>query len=163
MRLSKLFIKHCPEVAELYITPRNCGFYECNGAEAVALGARVVQDTGQAGALIIGGATVGITPQGLYYMEGHDLPRLYNKNAGGRAFDILPDRQKVDIIFKKDGDRRPCYNLTLYYYSTGELEAVDLGYPPEWISIRILKRCLDRVSITVTSSSTSKTRYTIWE
>lgn len=70
MRLSRLFIKHCPGVAELYITPRNCGFYECNGAEAVAPGARVVQDTGQAGALIIGGATVGITPQGLYYVGG---------------------------------------------------------------------------------------------
>ena len=163
MKLSKMLIKHCPEVAELYITPRNLGFYECNGVEAIALGARVVQDTGQAGALIVSGATVGITPQGLYYMEGHALPRLYNKNAGGRAFDILPDRQKVDIIFKKDGDRRPCYKLTLYYYSTGELEAVDLGYPPEWISIRILKNCLGRVSITVTSSSTSKTRYTIWE
>ena len=153
-----MFVKHCPEVAELYITPRNLGFYECNGVEAFALGARVVQ-----GALIIGGATVGITPQGLYYMEGHALPRLYNKNAGGKAFGILPDGQKVVVIFKKEGDRRPCYNLTLYYYSTGELEAVDLGYPPEWISIRILKNCLGRVSITATSSSTSKTRYTIWE
>ena len=163
MRLSKMFIKHCPEVAELYITPRNLGFYECNGVEAIALGARVVQDTGQAGALIIGGATVGITPQGLYYMEGHALPRLYNKTAGGKAFGILPDGQKVVVIFKKEGDRRPCYNLTLYYYSTGELEAVDLGYPPEWISIRILKNCLGRVSITATSSSTSKTRYKIWE
>ena len=163
MRLSKMFVKHCPEVAELYITPRNLGFYECNGAEAIALGAHVVQDTGQAGALIIGGATVGITPQGLYYMEGHALPRLYNKNAGGRAFNILPDGQKVDVIFKKEGDRRPCYNITLYYYSTGEIEAVDIGYPPEWISLRILKRCLDRVSITATASSTSKTRYTIWE
>lgn len=163
MRLNKMFVKHCPEIAELYITPRNLGFYECNGVEAIALGAHVVQDTGQAGALIVSGATVGITPQGLYYMEGHALPRLYNKNEGGRAFDILPDGQKVDIIFKKDGDRRPCYNLTLYYYSTGELEAVDLGYPPEWISIRILKRCLDRVSITATASSISKTRYTIWE
>ena len=163
MRLSKMLVKHCPEVAELYITPRNLGFYECNGVEAIALGAHVVQDTGQAGALIIGGATVGITPQGLYYVGGNDLPRLYNRNEGGRAFDILPDRQKVDVIFKKEGDRRPCYNLTLYYYSTGELEAVDLGYPPEWISIRILKRCLDRVSITATASSTSKTRYTIWE
>lgn len=50
----------------MYITPRNPGFYECNGVEAVALGARVVQDTGQAGALIVSGATVGITPQGLY-------------------------------------------------------------------------------------------------
>lgn len=158
MRLSKMFVKHCPEIAELYITPRNLGFYECNGAEAFALGARVVQ-----GALIIGGATVGITPQGLYYMGGHDLPRLYNKTAGGRAFNILPDGQKVVVIFKKEGDRRPCYNLTLYYYSTGELEAVDLGYPPEWISIRILKKCLGRVSITATSSSTSKTRYKIWE
>ena len=108
-------------------------------------------------------ATVGITPQGLYYMEGHALPRLYNKNAGGRAFNILPDGQKVDVIFKKEGDRRPCYNLTLYYYSTGEIEAVDIGYPPEWISVRILKRCLDRVSITATASSTSKTRYKIWE
>ena len=163
MRLSKMLVKHCPEVAELYITPRNLGFYECNGVESFALGARVVQDTGQAGALIIGGATVGITPQGLYYMEEHALPRLYNKNAGGRAFNILPDGQKVDVIFKKEGDRRPCYNITLYYYSTGELEAVDLGYPPEWISIRILKRCLDRVSITATASSTSKTRYKIWE
>ena len=163
MRLSKMFVKHCPEVAELYITPRNLGFYECNGVEAIALGAHVVQDTGQAGALIIGGATVGITPQGLYYVGGNDLPRLYNRNEGGRAFDILPDRQKVDVIFKKEGDRRPCYNLTLYYYSTGELEAVDIGYPPEWISIRILKRCLDRVSITATASSSSKTRYTIWE
>lgn len=95
MRLSKMYVKHCPGIAELYITPRNLGFYECNGVEAVALGARVVQDTD--------------------------------------------------------------------YYSTGELEAVDLGYPPEWISIRILKRCLDRVSITATASSTSKTRYTIWE
>lgn len=163
MRLSKMFVKHCPEVAELYITPRNLGFYECNGVEVIALGARVVQDTGQAGALIVSGAAVGITPQGLYYMEGHALPRLYNKNAGGKAFGILPDGQKVVVIFKKEGDRRPCYNLTLYYYSTGELEAVDLGYPPEWISIRILKRCLDRVSITATASSTSKTRYTIWE
>lgn len=107
MRLNRMFIKHCPEIAELYITPRNLGFYECNGVEAVALGARVVQDTGQAGALIIGGATVGITPQGLYYMEGHDLPRLYNRNAGGKAFDILPDGQKVDVLFKKEGDRRP--------------------------------------------------------
>lgn len=151
-------MKHCPEIAELYITPRNLGFYECNGVEA-----RVVQDTGQAGALIISDATVGITPQGLYYMEEHDLPRLYNRNAGGRAFDILPDGQKVVVLFKKEGDRRPYYSLTLYYYSTGELEAVDLGYPPEWISIRILKRCLDRVSITATASSTSKTRYTIWE
>lgn len=159
MKLSKMFIKHCPEIAELYITPRNCGFYECNGAEVVALGARVVQ----AGALIVSGATVGITPQGLYYIEGHDLPRLYNKNAGGRAFDILPDGQKVDVLFKKEGDRRPYYKLTLYYYSTGELEAVDLGYPPEWISIRILKNCLGRVSITAASSATSKTRYTIWE
>lgn len=159
MRLSKLFIKHCPEVAELYITPRNLGFYECNGAEAVALGARVVQ----AGALIVSGATVGITPQGLYYMEGHDLPRLYNKNAGGRAFDILPDGQKVALLFKKEGDRRPYYNLTLYYYSTGEIEAVDIGYPPEWISVRISKRCLDRVSVTATSSATSKTRYVVWE
>lgn len=161
MRLSKMLVKYCPEVAELYITPRNLGFYECNGVEAVALGARVVQDTGQAGALIIGGATVGVTPQGLYYMAEHDLPGLYNKTAGGKAFGILPDEQKVVVIFKKEGDRRPCYNLTLYYYSTGELEAVDLGYPPEWISIRILKRCLDRVSITATSSS--KTRYKIWE
>ena len=163
MRLNRMFVKHCPEVAELYITPRNLGFYECNGVEAFALGARVVQDTGQAGALIIGGATVGITPQGLYYMEGHDLPRLYNKTAGGKAFNILPDGQKVDVIFKKEGDRRPCYNLTMYYYSTGEIEAVDIGYPPEWISVRILKRCLDRVSITATASSISKTRYTIWE
>ena len=163
MRLNRMFVKHCPEVAELYITPRNLGFYECNGVEAIALGARVVQDTGQAGALIIGGATVGITPQGLYYMEGHALPRLYNKTAGGKAFNILPYGQKVVVIFKKEGDRRPCYNLTLYYYSTGELEAVDLGYPPEWISIRILKNCLGRVSITATSSSTSKTRYNIWE
>lgn len=159
MRLSRMAMKHCPEIAELYITPRNCGFYECNGAEAVALGARVVQ----AGALIIGGATVGITPQGLYYMSAHDLPRLYNRNEGGRAFDILPDGQKVAVLFKKEGDRRPYYNLTLYYYSTGELEAVDLGYPPEWISIRILKNCLGRVSITATASATSKTRYTIWE
>lgn len=163
MRLSRMAMKHCPEIAELYITPRNLGFYECNGVEAVALGARVVQDTGQAGALIIGGATVGITSQGLYYMSAHDLPLLYNKNAGGKAFGILPDGQKVVVLFKKEGDRRPYYNLTLYYYSTGELEAVDLGYPPEWISIRILKRCLDRVSITATASSTSKTRYTIWE
>ena len=159
MRLSRMSMKHCPEIAELYITPRNLGFYECNGVEAVALGARVVQ----AGALIIGGATVGITPQGLYCMAEHDLPRLYNKNAGGRAFDILPDGQKVTVLFKKDGDRRPYYNLSLYYYSTGELEAVDLGYPPEWVSVRILKRCLDRVSITATSSATSKTRYMIWE
>ena len=163
MRLSKMLIKHCPEVAELYIEPHNIGFYECNGVEAVALGARVVQDTGQAGALIIGGATVGITPQGLYYMEGHALPRLYNKNAGGKAFDILPDGQKVDVLFKKKGDRRPYYNLTLYYYSTGEIEAVDIGYPPEWISIRISKRCLERVSITATASATSKMRYKIWE
>ena len=124
------------------------------------MGARVVQDTGQAGALIISDATVGITPQGLYYMEEHDLPRLYNRNAGGRAFDILPDGQKVAVLFKKEGDRRPYYNLTLYYYSTGELEAVDLGYPPaEWIR----KRCLDRVSITATASPTFKTRYTIWD
>lgn len=163
MRLNKMCITHCPDIAELYITPRNLGFYECNGVEAVALGALVVPDTGQAGALIIGGATIGITPHGLYYMEEHDLPRLYNRNAGGRAFDILPDGQKVVILFKKEGDRRPYYNLTLYYYSTGELEAVDLGYPPEWISIRILKNCLERVSITATASSTSKTRYTIWE
>lgn len=163
MRLNRMLIKHCPEIAELYITPCNLGFYECNGAEVVALGARVVQDTGQAGALIVSGATVGITPQGLYYMEEHGLPRLYNRNAGGRAFDILPDGQKVVVLFKKEGDRRPYYNLTLYYYSIGELEAVDLGYPPEWISIRILKRCLDRVSITATASSTSKTRYMIWE
>lgn len=161
MRLSRMAMKHCPEIAELYITPHNLGFYECNGVEAVALGARVVQDT-QAGALIIG-ATVGITPQGLYYMEGHDLPRLYNKNAGGRAFDILPDGQKVVLLFKKEGDRRPYYNLSLYYCSTGEIEAVDIGYPPEWISIRILKNCLDRVSITATASSTSKTRYVVWE
>lgn len=107
MRLSKMFVKHCPEIAELYITPRNLGFYECNGVEAVALGARVVQDTGQAGALIIGGATVGITSQGLYYMAEHDLPGLYNKNAGGKAFGILPDGQKVVVLFKKEGDRRP--------------------------------------------------------
>ena len=159
MRPNRMLIKHCPEVAELYITPRNCGFYECNGAEAVALGARVVQ----AGALIIGGATVGIAPQGLYYVGGNDLPRLYNRNEGGRAFDILPDGQKVTVLFKKEGDRRPYYNLTLYYYSTGEIEAVDLGYPPEWISVRILKRCLDRVSVTATSSATSKTRYVVWE
>ena len=158
-----MLIKHCPEIAELYITPRNLGFYECNGVEAVALGARVVQDTGQAGALIVSGTTVGITPQGLYYIKGHDLPLLYNKNAGGKAFGILPDGQKVVVIFKKEGDRRPCYNLTLYYYSTGELGAVDLGYPPEWISIRILKCCLDRVSITATSSPASKMRYKIWE
>lgn len=118
MKLSKMFIKHCPEIAE----PRNLGFYECNGVEAVALGACVVQ----AGALIVSGATVGITPQGLYYMEGHDLPRLYNRNEGGR----VPDGQKVVVLFKKEGDRRPYYNLTLYYYSTGEIEAVDLGYPP---------------------------------
>nr|DAF65041.1 MAG TPA: hypothetical protein [Podoviridae sp. ct2iq11] len=148
-------VKHCPKIAE----PRNLGFYECNGVEAVALGAHVVQDTGQAGALIIGSATVGITPQGLYYMEEHDLPRLYNRNAGGRAFNILPDGQKAVVLFKKEGDRRPYYNLTLYYYNTGELEAVDLGYPPEWI----LKNCLGRVSITATASSTFKTRYTIWE
>ena len=44
MRLSKMSVKHCPGIAELYITPRNLGFYECNGVEAVALGARVVQD-----------------------------------------------------------------------------------------------------------------------
>lgn len=163
MRLNRMLTKHCPEVAELYITPRNLGFYECNGVEAIALGAHVVQDTGQAGALIVSGATVGITPQGLYYMEEHALPRLYNKNAGGRAFNILPDGQKVVVIFKKEGDRRPCYSLTLYYYSTGEIEAVDIGYPPEWVSVRILKRCLDRVSITATASSISKTRYTIWE
>lgn len=62
MRLSRMSMKHCPEIAELYITPRNLGFYECNGVEAVALGARVVQDTGQAGALIIGGATVTLWP-----------------------------------------------------------------------------------------------------
>lgn len=159
MRLSQMSMKHCPEIAELYITPRNLGFYECNGVKAVALGARVVQ----AGALIISDATVGITPQGLYYMSAHDPPRLYNKNAGGRAFNILPDGQKVVVLFKKEGDRRPYYNLTLYYYSTGEIEAVDIGYPPEWVSVRILKRCLDRVSITATASSTSKTRYTIWE
>lgn len=159
MRPNRMLIKHCPEVAELYITPRNLGFYECNGAEAVALGARVVQ----AGALIIGGATVGITPQGLYYVEGHDLPRLYNRNEGGRAFDILPDGQKVVLLFKKEGDRRPYYNLSLYYCSTGEIEAVDLGYPPEWISIRILKNCLGRVSVTATSSTASKTRYVVWE
>lgn len=159
MKLSKLFIKHCPEVAELYITPHNLGFYECNGAEAVALGARVVQ----AGALIIGGATVGITPQGLYYVGGNDLPRLYNRNEGGRAFDILPDGQKVTVLFKKEGDRRPYYSLTLYYCSTGEIKAVDLGYPPEWISVRILKNCLDRVSVTATSSAASKTRYVVWE
>ena len=163
MRLSKMFVKHCPEIAELYITPRNLGFYECNGVEAIALGAHVVQDTGQAGALIVSGATVGITPQGLYYTSNHDLPRLYNKTAGGKAFNILPDGQKVVVIFKNEGDRRPCYSITLYYSSTGELEAVDLGYPPEWISVRILKRCLDRVSITATASSTSKTRYTIWK
>ena len=96
-------MKHCPEVAELYITPRNLGFYECNGVEAVALGARVVQDTGQAGALIVSGATVSITPQWLYYVEGHALPRLYNKTAGGKAFGILPDGQKVDVLFKKEG------------------------------------------------------------
>lgn len=163
MRLSKMFVKHCPEVAELYITPRNLGFYECNGVEAVALGARVVQDTGQAGALIISDATAGITPQGPYCMEGHDLPRLYDKNAGGKAFGILPDGQKVVVLSRKEGDRRPCHNLTLYYYSTGELEAVDLGYPPEWVSVRISKRCSDRVSVTATASSTSETRYTIWE
>ena len=163
MRPNRMLNKHCPEIAELYITPRNLAFYERNGAEAVALGARVVQDTGQTGALIIGGATVGITPQGLYYMEGSDLPRLYNRNEGGRAFDILPDGQKVDVLFKKEGDRRPYYNLTLYYYSTGEIEAVDLGYPPEWISVRILKRYLDRVSLTATSSATSKTRYMVWK
>lgn len=163
MRPNRMLVKHCPEIAELYIMPHNLGFYECNGVEAVALGARVVQDTGQAGALIIGGATVGITPQGLYYMRKDDLPRLYNKNAGGRAFDILPDGQKVVLLFKKEGDRRPYYNLTLYYYSTGKIEAVDLGYPPEWISVRILKNCLDRVSITATASATSKTRYVVWE
>lgn len=94
-------MKHCPEIAELYITPRNLGFYECNGVEAVALGARVVQDTGQAG------ATVGITSQGLYYMSAHDLPRLYNKNAGGKAFGILPDGQKVVVLFKKRGIGAP--------------------------------------------------------
>lgn len=99
MRLNRMLTKHCPEVAELYITPHNLGFYECNGVEAIALGAHVVQDTGQAGALIVSGATVGITPQGLYYMEEHALPRLYNKNAGGKAFDILPDGQKVVVIF----------------------------------------------------------------
>lgn len=159
MRPNRMLVKHCPEVAELYITPRNLAFYERNGAEAVALGARVVQ----AGALIIGGATVGITPQGLYYVGGNDLPRLYNRNEGGRAFDILPDGQKVVLLFKKEGDRRPYYNLTLYYYSTGEIEAVDLGYPPEWISVRMLKNCLGRVSITATSSATSKTRYVVWE
>ena len=60
-----MLIKHCPEIAELYITPRNLGFYECNG-----VGASVVQDTGQAGALIVSGATVVITPQGLYYVGG---------------------------------------------------------------------------------------------
>lgn len=163
MRLSRMAMKHCPEIAELYITPRNLGFYECNGVEAVALGARVVQDTGQAGALIIGGATVGITSQGLYYIAEHDLPGLYNKNAGGKAFGILPDGQKVVVLFKKRGIGASYYNLTLYYYSTGEIEAVDIGYPPEWVSVRILKRCLDRVSITATASSTSKTRYTIWE
>ena len=163
MRLSQMSMKHCPEIAELYITPRNLVFYECNGVKAVALGARVVQDTGQAGALIVSGATVGITPQGLYYMSAHDLPRLYNKNAGGRAFDILPDGQKVDVLLRKEGDRRPYYNLTLYYYSIGEIEAVDISYPPEWVSVRILKRCLDRVSITAMASCTSKTRYTIWE
>lgn len=159
MRPNRMLIKHCPEIAELYITPRNCGFYECNGAEVVALGARVVQ----AGALIIGGATVGITPQGLYYVGGNDLPRLYNRNEGGRAFDILPDGQKVTVLFKKEGDRRPYYSLTLYYCSTGEIKAVDLGYPPEWISVRILKNCLDRVSVTATSSAASKTRYVVWE
>lgn len=159
MRPNRMLVKHCPEIAELYITPRNCGFYECNGAEAVALGARVVQ----AGALIIGGATVGITPQGLYYVGGNDLPRLYNRNEGGRAFDILPDGQKVVLLFKKEGDRRPYYNLSLYYCSTGEIEAVDLGYPPEWISIRVLKNCLGRVSVTATSSAASKTRYVVWE
>lgn len=68
MRLNRMLIKHCPEVAELYITPRNLGFYECSGVEAIALGARVVQDTGQAGALIVSGATVGITPQGLFWL-----------------------------------------------------------------------------------------------
>lgn len=26
MKLSKVSIKHCPEIAELYITPRNLGF-----------------------------------------------------------------------------------------------------------------------------------------
>lgn len=57
----------------------------------------------------------------MYYMEEHDLPRLYNRNAGGRAFDILPDGQKVVVLFKKEGDRRPYYNLILYYYSTGGL------------------------------------------
>lgn len=159
MQPNRMLNKHCPEIAELYITPRNLGFYERNGVEAVALGARVVQ----AGALIIGGATVGITPQGLYYMEEHDHPRLYNRNEGGRAFNILPDGQKVVVLFKKEGDRRSYYNLTLYYCSTGELEAVDLGYPPEWISVRILKRYLDRVSITATSSATSKTRYMVWK
>lgn len=38
MRLNKMSVKHYPEIAELYITPRNLGFYECNGVEAVALG-----------------------------------------------------------------------------------------------------------------------------
>nr|DAL94592.1 MAG TPA: hypothetical protein [Caudoviricetes sp.] len=46
MRLNRMAMKHCPEIAELYITPRNLGFYECSGVEAVALGARVVPDTG---------------------------------------------------------------------------------------------------------------------
>lgn len=43
---------------------------------------------------------MGITPQGLYYMSAHDLPGLYNRNAGGRAFGILPDGQKVVVLFK---------------------------------------------------------------
>jgi hypothetical protein len=33
MRLSRMSMKHCPEIAELYITPRNLGFYECNGVD----------------------------------------------------------------------------------------------------------------------------------
>lgn len=31
MRLNRMLIKHCPEIAELYITSHNLGFYECNG------------------------------------------------------------------------------------------------------------------------------------
>lgn len=31
MRLDRMSLKHCPEVAELYVTPHNLGFYERNG------------------------------------------------------------------------------------------------------------------------------------
>lgn len=108
MRLNRMLIKHCPEVAELYITPCNLWFYECNGVEAFALGARVVQDTGQAGALIVSGATVGITPQGLYSMEGHALPQSYiTKTLAGRRLAFCRMDRKLLSSSKRRGTGVP--------------------------------------------------------